>query len=383
MRKRLGMLKILTSLRKELHQHPEVSGSEVNTAKRTQSFIEEHHPTTIIENLGGQGFAAIYEFGANGPTVAIRCELDALPIHEENDFEHKSTVDGVSHKCGHDGHMTIVSGLVFWLKEQNFQRGKVVLLFQAAEETGKGAYAMLQDPRFATLNIDYLFALHNIPGEVMHAVIVMEDGFSAEVQSFSIQLTGKESHAAEPEQGVNPAVAVSKIIASLDALNVSDPNDKDFAVLTPVHLNLGQKAYGVSPANGEVHYTIRTWSTEAMEQLQATIETQVAAICAEKELTFQFNWFEHFPASKNNATCNDYIRNAAKANGLMLIERPYPFKFGEDFGWFSKTYKTAMFGLGSGVNTPNLHNANYDFPDVLIPTGVAMFGSVIASILES
>ena len=372
----------LIQLRKELHQHPELSGLEVNTAQRIQSFIQEYHPTKIVQNLGGQGFAAVYEFSADGPTVAIRCELDALPIEEENDFEHKSTVEGVSHKCGHDGHMTMVTGLIFWLIEQNFQRGKVVLLFQAAEETGKGAYEMLQDPRFSQLEIDYLFALHNIPGEAMHSVIVMKDGFSAEVQSFSMHLTGKESHAAEPEQGINPAVAVSEIIAALDALNVTDPHNKHFAVLTPVYMNLGQKAYGVSPANGELHYTIRTWSTEVMEQLQANIEHQVATICTQKGLTSQLNWFEHFPASKNDVTCNNYIRNAAKTNGFFLTERPYPFKFGEDFGWFSKHCKTAMFGLGSGLQTPNLHNAAYDFPDELIPTGVKMFRSAIASILE-
>jgi len=377
------MIEILTQLRRELHQHPEVSGSEIQTAQRIQSLIKEHHPTTIIENLGGYGFAAVYEFAEEGPTIAIRCELDALPIQEENSFEHKSTLEGVSHKCGHDGHMSIVSGLIFWLKEQSFKRGTVVLLFQAAEETGKGAYQMLQDPRFSQLNIDYLFALHNIPGEAMHSVIVMDEGFSAEVQSFSIQLTGKESHAAEPEQGVNPALALSEITLALDALNSSDPHSEQFAVLTPVYMNLGQKAYGVSPASGEIHYTIRTWSTEVMEQLKANIESQVDVICTKKNVTSQFNWFEHFPASKNDATCNDYIRNAAKANGFSVIERSYPFKFGEDFGWFSKDYKTGMFGLGSGINTPNLHNASYDFPDALISTGVTLFGKIIHFILEN
>ena len=376
------MMEILTQLRKIVHQHPELSGSEANTAQRIQSFIEEHHPTTILENLGGHGFAAIYEFSSDGPTVAIRCELDALPIEEENVFEHKSTIEGVSHKCGHDGHMTIVAGLIFWLKEQTFKHGKVILLFQAAEETGKGAYQMVQDPRFSQLKIDYLFALHNIPREAMHSVIVMNEGFSAEVQSFSIQLTGKESHASQPEHGINPALAVSEIIVELDALNISDPHKKDFAVLTPVFMNLGQKAYGVSPAKGEIHYTIRTWSTEMMEQLRANIESRIHAICTKKRLLAQFDWFEHFPASKNDATCNNLIRKAAKANEFSVIERPYPFRFGEDFGWFSKDYKTAMFGLGSGINTPPLHNANYDFPDALIPTGVKMFVNMIRLILE-
>ena len=162
------MISIIKNLRKELHQYPEVSGKEVNTAKRIKAFIEKHHPTEIIENIGGNGLAVVYEFGKQGKTIVIRCELDALPIEEKNDFEHRSTIKGVSHKCGHDGHMAIVAGLIFWLKEQLFTKGKVVLLFQPAEETGQGAYKVLQDKRFQELKADYVFALHNIPKEPLH-----------------------------------------------------------------------------------------------------------------------------------------------------------------------------------------------------------------------
>jgi metal-dependent amidase/aminoacylase/carboxypeptidase family protein len=99
-------------LRKELHQHPELSGSEVNTASRIHSFVMKHHPTEIITGLGGNGMAVVYRFAEEGPTVVIRCELDALPIEEVNDFSYRSGHPGVSHKCGHDGHMATVAGLV-------------------------------------------------------------------------------------------------------------------------------------------------------------------------------------------------------------------------------------------------------------------------------
>lgn len=376
------MIKEIQYLRKTLHRYPELSGLEINTAKRIQAFIELHHPTKIITHLGGHGLAAIYEYAKEGPCILIRCELDALPIEEKNDFPHQSSIKGVAHKCGHDGHMAIVAGLIFWLKTQNFKTGKIILLFQPAEETGQGAYSVLEDRRFSQLNIDYAFALHNIPGATMHDIIIMDKGFSAEVQSFSIKLSGKESHASEPENGLNPANAISEIINTLSQLNVPNPSSEDFTILTPVYINMGEKSYGISPANGAIHYTLRTWSPERMLFLKSIIETSIDKIGRSSKLEYQIDWFEHFPAAKNHQLCNQLIRKAAEQNELNIIERPYPFKFGEDFGWFSKKYKTGMFGLGAGIKTPALHHADYDFPDEIINTGIDMFKCIISTIIQ-
>lgn len=376
------MITEVIKLRKKLHQFPELSGSEHDTALLIKSFINAHHPTKIIDKIGGDGLAAVYEFSSVGPVVAIRCELDALPIQEMNELEYRSTKDGVSHKCGHDGHMAIVSGLIFWIKEQSFTSGTIILLFQPAEETGLGASKVLADSRIKELDIDYIFALHNIPDEPMHSVITMSNGFSAEVQSFSISLIGKESHASEPENGINPAIAIAQLISALSKLNVSDPEDQHFAMLTPVHINMGQKSYGISPARGELHYTIRTWNPERMTALKLELDTIFKNICQENQIAFEVAWFEYFPASTNDVECNEYITNAAKANQLTIKEGSHPFKFGEDFGWFSNTYKTGMFGLGAGLDTPALHDADYDFPDELIETGMDMFKEIISDIIR-
>jgi amidohydrolase len=369
-------------LRKELHQNPELSGLEYETAKRIRSFIEKHHPTTILENLGGTGVAAIYKFPKKGTSITIRCELDALPIREENQFDHQSKNDGVSHKCGHDGHMAIVSGLVLWIKNQFFESGEIILLFQPSEENGEGAHRVLQDDRFKKLKTDYLFALHNIPKEPLHSIILMDKGFSAEVQSLIINVKGKESHAAEPEHGINPALGLSEMIAAISKLEVANPDNKDFTLITPVHINMGQKAYGISPANGELHYTMRTWSGENMAVLKVQIKEIAEKICEIHELAFEIEWLEYFPAAVNDFESNSYIEAAAMKNNFEIIVRPHPFKFGEDFGWFSREYKTAMFGLGAGEDTPALHNADYDFPDELLETGTNMFRSIISNILK-
>ncbi len=372
----------LIKLRRELHANPELSCFEFETAKIIKGFIANHHPTEIIENIGGTGFAIIYRYPKKGKSITIRCELDALPIQEENTFNHHSKKAGVSHKCGHDGHMAIVSGLVYWLKEQPFKCGEVVLLFQPAEENGRGAKMVVKDERFRKLKTDYLFALHNIPKVPLHEIIVIEKGFSAEVQSFIVRVKGKKSHASEPENGINPAFTISKIISSFSELEVIEPEDENFTLITPVHINMGQIAYGISPENGEIHYTLRTWSSEKCLILKTKISSTIQKICQTNGLNFEIEWLEYFPASANHIECNSHIIKAATKNHLKIYERSYPFKFGEDFGWFAKEYKTAMFGLGAGINTPALHNADYDFPDEIIETGITMFKSVISNILQ-
>lgn len=372
----------LTGFRKELHRFPELSGKEVATAQRVINFICRFNPSYTIEQIGGTGVAGVYEFGEGGKTVMIRCELDALPIQEVNTFEHRSTVEKVSHMCGHDGHMAIVAGLAEWLGKAPFERGKVVLLFQPAEETGEGAEGILADPKFRRIEPDVIFALHNIPGYPKNQVILTDGVFTATVQSVAICLFGKEAHAAEPEKGINPAAAIAELINRFRHMTVANPASDDFALITPVYATMGQKDYGISAANGELHLTFRTWKKEDMEVLTEKIRAAVDEIAHHHGLNYTTEWFDYFPATPNDPQCNDIILKTAKENGLNIEQRPHPFKFGEDFGSFTQRYRGAMFGLGAGIDTPALHNPDYDFPDDIIPAGVEMFKGIIQQVLE-
>lgn len=369
------------TLRKELHQTPELSGGEVFTAQRIQKFIALHHPTDVISGLGGHGVAAVYSYSETGPTIVIRCELDALPIQEVNDFPHRSTRAGVSHKCGHDGHMAIVAGLIFWLKQQALEKGRVVLLFQPAEENGQGAQAVLQDEQFQSLHPDYVFALHNLPGEPMHSIIMREGVFTATVQSVAIRLEGKQAHASEPEKGINPALAIAGLVQAFATLNHPRTTDPDFALLTPVCLEMGERAYGISAGGGTLHYTIRTWAMEEMQALKDRLLEITTQVCQIHCLHFTTDWFDYFPATVNDTQCYELAKGIAIRQGLTQVERPVPLKFGEDFGWYSTRYPSVLFGLGAGESTPALHHQDYDFPDELIATGVGLFAGIIEEIL--
>jgi amidohydrolase len=374
------MINTLINLRKQLHQHPELSGQEVMTAMRVTNFLQDHGGK-ILTGVGGNGVAGVWDFASPGPTIVVRAELDALPIQEVNVFSHRSLHQGVSHKCGHDGHMTIVAGLSPWLKNQHFDRGKVVLLFQPAEETGKGGRAVSEDSQFQQLKPDYIFALHNIPGFPLHTILTTPTYFSATVESVVFHLHGKQSHASEPEKGINPASAIAELVNGFASLNVKDILDHDFALLTPVHLHLGQIAYGISAGEAEAHYTLRTWSEDTMALLKNKISDIVSDVAHRHQLTFSAEWFDYFPASINDDRCTQIIKQAAEHNDFAVHALPHAFKFGEDFGWYSKKYRSAMFGIGAGEHSPALHYADYDFPDSIIETGVRMFQAMINDIL--
>lgn len=373
----------LISLRKELHQYPETSGNEKKTAIRIQNFLKQYAPSKLHVNIGGNGVLAIYEGTEKGKTILLRCELDALPIQEINTFYYRSKIDNVSHKCGHDGHMTILCGVAKQLFEQPLKKGNVILLFQPAEENGTGAKAVLEDAIFKTINPNYVFALHNLPGYSKNQIVVKSGTFTSAVNSIIIKLFGKTSHAGEPEKGNNPAMAISGIISSF-ALKVQPNIHKEkYCLITPIYLEMGEKAYGVSAGYGEVHFTVRSDQNNFMEQIENELETKAKAIAKHYNLQPEITWTESFKANENDKDAVHFIRTAAKKSQLSILEKEVPFSFGEDFGLFTQHYKGALFGLGSGETIPALHNPDYDFPDEIITTGISIFYNLSKDILDA
>jgi amidohydrolase len=365
--------------RRVLHQSPEVSGEEYQTAEKINAFLQSLHPSMHLKGLGGTSILAQFTNKLPGPTLLFRAELDALPIQEINTFNHRSKVDGVSHKCGHDGHMSILLGLALLLSQNNTFKGTVSLLFQSAEETGAGALAVLADQRFSALHFDQVFALHNLPGQPFGKILCKEGSITASVKSLIICLQGKTAHAAEPEKGINPAQAIAQILVHLPSLEIPDPSSNNFALITPVHLTMGEKAYGVSAGEGEVHLTLRAWTEERMTQLTQQLLEKIESICNTQGLTFSYSWTDSFQANNNDTTAVKIIQDAAKKLSFDYQEMSSPLKWGEDFGAITQRYNGTFFGLGAGKEVPALHNPDYDFPDELIEKGLAMFYEILKS----
>lgn len=374
-----NILNELTAFRKTLHTHPEVSGEEFETQKRIIHFLRNNSGAEI-QTVAKTGVLATFDGTSAGKTVMIRADIDALPISEINDFEHRSTSEGVSHKCGHDGHTAILLGLAVLLSEQPITKGKVLLLFQPAEENGMGAKAVLNDDVFKNINVDYAFALHNLPGYNFHDIVVKENEFTANVKSIIIKLNGRTSHAAEPEKGNNPGAAIAELLHYANEITYNDPAAQNFFLATPIHVNMGEMAYGISAGYGEVHLTIRSWSTALMEEKSEELIHKIEQVCSSHQLQPETEWIQVFAANVNDKSAVENIRSAAIHNEHHITERQYPFKWGEDFGLFTQKFKGAMFGVGAGKETPALHNPDYDFPDEIIPTGINMFYQIIKNL---
>lgn len=371
-----GQIEQLTALRRELHANPERSGLEVRTAERIRAHLARLEPDELLVHVGGTGVLALFDSGAPGPVRLFRCELDALPITEENDFAHRSLVEGTSHKCGHDGHMAILCGLASSLAEERPSTGKVWLLFQPAEENGEGARAVLADERMRAIKPDRVFALHNLPGVPRATVMVREGAFTASVNSIIVTFLGKTAHAAEPEHGIDPAPTMSEFFRCALALNHNVPADPKMRVVSSVYAELGSKDHGISAGRAEVHLTLRCWSDDELHLLQRAVEDIARELATEHRLGLEISYTQRFHANQNDSAMVALVRQAAESAGLRVQEAQHPYKWGEDFGLFTAEYAGCMVGLGAGEHIPALHNPDYDFPDELIPHGAALFNQL-------
>ncbi len=367
----------LVELRRLIHYEPELSGHEKKTAAKIVNYLKMYSPDEVLEGLGGHGIAAIYKGKKPGPIVVLRCELDALPIQENNKFEYKSKYKTKGHLCGHDGHMAILCGTAQLLSNNPLKQGKVVLLFQPAEEIGSGAAGVIDDARFTKLKPDYIIGMHNLPGIERNTVVLKDGVFAAASRGMIIELAGKSSHAAEPENGINPSLAVSELIKEINAFSKIFESGKDFALITPIHIKVGEQAFGTSPGDAVVMLTLRSYENEVMDEIISTIRHIVRGVAKSHKLKFKTRFTEVFPATVNEKQVFNTILKKAVSNNFQIFVIDQPFKWSEDFGYYSKIAKTAFFGIGAGKDYPALHNPDYDFPDEIITTGIQMYQSII------
>ena len=364
-------------IRRELHQHPELSGHEARTARFIEDKLQVFHPTKVIRHVGGHGLLVEYFFSEDGPTVLFRADMDAVAVQEPDDIPHHSQTPGVAHKCGHDGHTTILLRFARMLSEHPLTKGRILLLFQPAEENGSGSKAVLDTKVLDYYQIDKAFALHNIPGYPLHAVLCKEGCFTCAVVSVSITLTGKTSHAAEPQKGISPIPAILKIVDELSRWNNTDMQSDDYFLSTIVEIHVGKEAYGVSAGNGVIRATLRAKTDKLLHQHARQLKNLVTTECERTPgLQHEMEWLEPFSANENDPQSVSLVKNATIRNNLPYIELQTPFSWGEDFGLFTQQYKGAMFGLGSGENCAPLHSPQYDFSDEVIETGAILFYTI-------
>lgn len=363
----------LIKLRRDLHAIPELSGNERQTAGMIKRFFHQFRADEVISPLGGNGIAFLFDSGRPGPSVMFRCELDAIPIREENDFAYRSVVPGVSHKCGHDGHMAIMAGFGHLISLDRPRQGRIILLFQPAEETGQGAAAVVDDQKFKNLNPDYAFALHNLPGYPFGAILLKSGTINCASRGMIIRLIGITSHSAWPEDGLSPAEPMCDLIQDLARLPATSDLNQFYCKVTVGHARLGDPAFGLSPGYAEVMATLRSETDAAMSILVERAVNRVKEKATLAHLSYEIGWAEEFIASSNDPGACDIVKKAGRAVGAEVIDLKQALPVSEDFGQFTARIPGVMFGLGAGEDCPGLHQADYDFPERLIDIGSNLF----------
>jgi len=369
----------LVRLRHDLHRIPEASGQEIKTAALVADWLGGYDHHGMVTDLGGHGVAVFFEGPATGETLLFRGDLDGVPVAEMTGATYASAHKGFSHACGHDGHMAILCGLARALSIEPPARGRVVLLFQPAEEIGTGADAVIQDPRFQGFIPDRVFSLHNLPGKPLGQVCVPDRLFACASLGMDIYLSGTPSHAAWPEHGNSPMPIIQALLSDKDLLR--EEKGGPFFMTTVTHLQVGSPGFGVSPGEARVQLTLRAEADAYLDYRMSLIKKKMGKRAGLLGLGCEIMVTNDFPCTPVDRKMAADVAEAATQAGLEVTPLSEPMRWSEDFGWFTHRYPGVMVGLGAG-DGPQLHNADYNFPDALIEPGITLFTSIVRHFLR-
>ena len=372
---------ILRTLRRTLNACAEPSGLEALTANVIANFVGAYTPDALLTGIGGHGVAAVYSGSWPGPTVLVRAELDALAFDEQPATVTHTGGPRSAHRCGHDGHMAIVAGLAPLLAHRRPHRGRVVLLFQPAEETGEGALRILNDPQFEVIRPDYALALHNIPGHRLNQVVLRAGAFASASVGMRIHLCGVAAHAAEPEKARTPGRVMCALIDEFSRL--SDLENVPYRLLTVTHARMGRESFGITPGQATLCATLRSASAPALATLRREVESIVRSRSGAENLSVEIAWVDEFPETRNDDDLVQLLHEVCRHEHIEATEIERPFRWSEDFGHFGRVCPTLYFGLGIGEDAPRLHQPDYRFPDDVIQTGLVAFSGVVRKLTRA
>jgi len=351
-----------TDIRHDLHSHPGISGDESYAHNLIVRLLNDFHPDKVFSHVGGFGVIAVWGNQPSHPTIAIRGDIDALPI---------------GHRCGHDGHTTILLQLAQTIATHGLPKGRnAMLIFQPEEETGMGAQKIIDAQILQQYNIRAIYALHNLPGFPLGTVVLNRHTFAAASTGIIYRLTGRSTHASTPEKGINPGLAVADIIKQFHLFNSHpDALGDEFRQSTLICVHLGQEAFGTSAGDAEVMFTLRAYTNSSMEQFMAQANRSAAEIASRHHLKIEHTLIEPFRATENNSLCVEHIEEVCGLDTRYVLT---PFRWSEDFSNYLVHYPGAMFGIGAGEKHVELHHPEYDFPDQLIPIAAQVFYDILS-----
>lgn len=359
--------------RHHLHQNPELSGQEQQTGAFVAECLRALGVEDIQTGVAGHGVTAILRGQGDAPMIALRADMDALPITEDSGLPYASQCPGVMHACGHDGHTATLLGTAAVLTEmRGHLPGPVKLIFQPAEETVGGAEAMVAVGVLE--GVEAIYALHGWPNLEIGQIGCRPGPMMASADSFDLTIKGKGGHAAYPHLTVDPIVVGAQVVTAWQTLASREVSPLDSVVVTVTQFHAGT-AYNVIPGTAHLAGTVRCLSNAVRAEMPARLERVAKGICAAFRADCELTYVSGPPVVVNDARLNAQVEAVGRAllgpENVTFLESPT--MGAEDFAYYLLHIPGVMFRLGVGTEVSDLHTPTYNFSDGALPYGIQMF----------
>ncbi len=392
----------MTAWRRNLHRHPETAFEERRTSdfvaeKLSEWGIEVHRglaETGVVGTLHGSGAGQGGDRGAAGDggggngdrAIGLRADMDALHIHELNDFDHRSTHDGKMHACGHDGHTAMLLGAARYLAETRNFAGTVHFIFQPAEENEGGGRVMDEEGLFDKFPVGSVYGLHNMPGLATGTAGLRSGSAMASFDVFEITVTGDGTHAAMPHLGNDPIIVAAQIVGAVQTIvsRRADPLDSVVVSITQFHAG---DTWNVIPQQAVLRGTARCFTAELRDRIESEIEKIAKGLCAAHGATLEYRYERRYPALINSERETGIAaRVAAEVLGEDNVQLGAPPLMGsEDFAYMLEEKPGCYIWLGNGEQGApggcSVHNPHYDFNDDISVLGASYWARLVETTL--
>ena len=376
----------IVALRRKIHAHPELAFEERETAAHVEAFLTR----LAIPFRGGiakTGIVALLEGDKPGPTIAIRADMDALPINEPTGLPFASQVPGKMHACGHDAHTAIVAGVAAMLSEMRGEvAGRVMFVFQPAEETLTGAAAMLEAGVFDAAAPDAILGFHNWPQLRTGTVGWHPDAVMASSDAFDVTIKGTGGHGAHPHLAVDSIVGAAQFVDQLQTIVSREIAPVSSAVVTIGRISGGTARNIIAPSV-ELNASVRTLEAETASKIEAAVRRILEGLKVGMRVDYELKWSKLTPVLRNDKPTLARVLNAARdtLGPANVVEMPSPSMGSEDFAWFAERVPSAHLRIGSKIDGHDtaIHRADYQLNEQVIPLSMKVMTRAVLSLMGS
>ncbi|MBI0035107.1 amidohydrolase [Gilliamella sp. B14448G11] len=363
--------------RHHIHAHPETAFEELNTTKFIIEKLKSFGINELYTEFAPTGVVGIIKGNKDGRWIALRADIDALDIIEENKIAYCSTIPGKMHACGHDGHTATLLGTAKYLSEHRDFAGTVVVIFQPAEENEGGARVMVENGLFERFPIEAVYGIHNQPNMQLNHFYVTHGPMMASYDVFEIKITGVGAHAAAPHLSKDTILVATQIVNGLQSIVSRNADPLSSLVVSVTQIHSGD-TWNVIPQQAVIRGTVRTFDAKIQDMAESRIKQIATGIASTFEAKAEVDYQRRYPATINYAKQADIAIKAAKnvVGEASVIIDPNPSMGAEDFAFMLKKIPGAYVWLGAGQGA-NLHNPAYNFNDEVLTTGVEYFIEIV------